>query len=340
VCPRRASRPSFAASTIPAIDTITCSGTAISPRTGTDWAQWPVFWQVLLTAGPFLRRMTWSLPDSYHSSGRGRATATLKVPPKARASSAEGPTPVVDEWICGVADCPERLSSQPRPQGWLLPARALRDRGWLVPEVRVNMTAHDRTGLGYPADVHSCWLCGTRLATVHMVPDGGPACPDVRWYCQDARACTARWTASRARLRGMGRGRAGAAPAGAKQAAPDAAAPTPSEAQRRQEEAGSPGETTEPDLARSLELRSARRSGWFCVIACCRSRHGGCRLAAVGRAGTAGSGGRRSEAAGWSAACGDGRGPDPPTGRCGTRSGGRPSRSAGRDGRKRLAMTC
>jgi hypothetical protein len=32
----------------------------------------------LLTAVPFLRRMTWQLPDTYHSAGHGRGTATLK----------------------------------------------------------------------------------------------------------------------------------------------------------------------------------------------------------------------------------------------------------------------
>jgi len=32
----------------------------------------------LLTAVPFLRRMTWRLPDTYHSAGHGRGTATLK----------------------------------------------------------------------------------------------------------------------------------------------------------------------------------------------------------------------------------------------------------------------
>jgi hypothetical protein len=29
-----------------------------------------------------------------------------------------------------------------------------------------------------------------------MVPDGGQACADVRWYCKDAKSCTERWTAS------------------------------------------------------------------------------------------------------------------------------------------------
>jgi hypothetical protein len=33
---------------------------------------------VLLTAVPFLRRMTWRLPDTYHSAGNGQGTATLK----------------------------------------------------------------------------------------------------------------------------------------------------------------------------------------------------------------------------------------------------------------------
>jgi len=30
-----------------------------------------------------------------------------------------------------------------------------------------------------------------------MVPDGGQACADIRWYCQDAKSCTQRWTAGR-----------------------------------------------------------------------------------------------------------------------------------------------
>jgi hypothetical protein len=35
-----------------------------------------------------------------------------------------------------------------------------------------------------------------------MLPDGGQACADIRWYCKDARSCTERWTA---RLPGTGR---------------------------------------------------------------------------------------------------------------------------------------
>jgi len=32
------------------------------------------------------------------------------------------------------------------------------------------------------------------LPTAQLVPDGGSACADVRWYCRDLRACTSRWT--------------------------------------------------------------------------------------------------------------------------------------------------
>ena len=41
--------------------------------------------------------------------------------------------------------------------------------------------------------VERCWLCGIRLPAAQLVPDGGSACADVRWYCRDLRACTGRW---------------------------------------------------------------------------------------------------------------------------------------------------
>jgi hypothetical protein len=55
-----------------------------------------------------------------------------------------------------------------------------------------------------PAAVVSCWLCGVHLNKNQMVPDGGSACPDIRWYCQDARACTERWIGSRHRAEAVG----------------------------------------------------------------------------------------------------------------------------------------
>ena len=41
-----------------------------------------------------------------------------------------------------------------------------------------------------------CSLCGIALPTGLMVPDGGQACADIRWYCKDAKSCTERWTAN------------------------------------------------------------------------------------------------------------------------------------------------
>ena len=46
-----------------------------------------------------------------------------------------------------------------------------------------------------------CSLCGIALPTGMMVPDGGRACADIRWYCKDVKSCTERWTA---RLPGAG----------------------------------------------------------------------------------------------------------------------------------------
>jgi hypothetical protein len=41
-----------------------------------------------------------------------------------------------------------------------------------------------------------CSLCGIALPTGLLVPDGGQACADIRWYCKDAESCTERWTAN------------------------------------------------------------------------------------------------------------------------------------------------
>jgi hypothetical protein len=52
--------------------------------------------------------------------------------------------------------------------------------------------------------VVSCWMCGLRVQQNQMVPDGGRACADIRWYCEDARACTERWTSTRREARVAG----------------------------------------------------------------------------------------------------------------------------------------
>ena len=62
--------------------------------------------------------------------------------------------------------------------------------------------------------VVSGWMCGIRLQQNQMVPDGGSACGDIRWYCEDTRACTERWTSARHEARA-------AAAASARSAIPD-----------------------------------------------------------------------------------------------------------------------
>jgi hypothetical protein len=42
--------------------------------------------------------------------------------------------------------------------------------------------------------VAKCSLCGLERPVGLMVPDGGEACTDLRWYCKDAKSCTQRWT--------------------------------------------------------------------------------------------------------------------------------------------------
>ena len=47
-----------------------------------------------------------------------------------------------------------------------------------------------------PLEVARCAMCGIALPLGLLVPDGGQACADIRWYCKDARSCTERWTAA------------------------------------------------------------------------------------------------------------------------------------------------
>src|SRR5215469_5573946 len=50
-------------------------------------------------------------------------------------------------------------------------------------------------GAAVPGTAESCWLCGIRVPVYQLVADGGRGCADIRWYCRDVLACTARWTA-------------------------------------------------------------------------------------------------------------------------------------------------
>ena len=61
--------------------------------------------------------------------------------------------------------------------------------------------ATQREDRNRPVPSAQCSLCGIALPVGLMVPDGGQACADIRWYCQDTKSCTERWTA---RLPGTG----------------------------------------------------------------------------------------------------------------------------------------
>jgi len=56
--------------------------------------------------------------------------------------------------------------------------------------------ATQRDDRNRPLPSAQCSLCGIALPTGLLVPDGGQACADIRWYCKDAESCTERWTAS------------------------------------------------------------------------------------------------------------------------------------------------
>jgi hypothetical protein len=73
---------------------------------------------------------------------------------------------------------PERLAITPRPA----PAKPF-------PAVQRNRPR--------PLEVAQCSMCGIALPLALLVPDGGQACTDIRWYCKDAMSCTERWTTAR-----------------------------------------------------------------------------------------------------------------------------------------------
>jgi hypothetical protein len=52
-----------------------------------------------------------------------------------------------------------------------------------------------------PLALAQCSLCGITRPLGLLVPDGGQACADIRWYCKDARSCTERWTTAHPRAR-------------------------------------------------------------------------------------------------------------------------------------------
>jgi hypothetical protein len=58
----------------------------------------------------------------------------------------------------------------------------------------------ERGDSGRSLQVARCALCSIELPLGLMVPDGGHACADLRWYCKDAKACTDRWTSREGKM--------------------------------------------------------------------------------------------------------------------------------------------
>ena len=111
--------------------------------------------------------------------------------------------------------------------------------------------------------VVSCWLCGIRLHQNQMVPDGGSACPDLRWYCKDIRACTDRgFSAQRQRLaaEAAAPGNATAAPS-AQTVKPSADDPPGQPGSRLAPAGQSTGRTVEPDDRHQADAGDRRPAG-------------------------------------------------------------------------------
>jgi hypothetical protein len=62
-------------------------------------------------------------------------------------------------------------------------------------------STRERGDGGRSLQAAKCALCSIELPLGLMVPDGGHACADLRWYCQDAKACTDRWTGREGKMR-------------------------------------------------------------------------------------------------------------------------------------------
>jgi hypothetical protein len=67
------------------------------------------------------------------------------------------------------------------------------------PERPGSSAAEQGDGGVRPLEIAECTLCGITRPLGLLVPDGGSACADIRWYCKDAKSCTERWTAARPR---------------------------------------------------------------------------------------------------------------------------------------------
>ena len=97
-----------------------------------------------------------------------------------------------------------------------------------------------------PLEVAQCSLCGIARPLGLLVPDGGQACADIRWYCKDSISCTERWVAAR-------RQRSAYVPPTASPALVAAAKPMQDEA----------AEPVQVEAAKPVQVEAAKQRGVF-----------------------------------------------------------------------------
>jgi len=117
---------------------------------------------------------------------------------------------------------PEQLASTPSPAPAQLPTSPAPAQLPTSPAPAQLPTAMPRNH-PRPLEIAQCSMCGIALPLGLLVPDGGQACADVRWYCKDALSCTERWTTARPPGRADMPAAPGSALAGPGEAVPDRA---------------------------------------------------------------------------------------------------------------------
>jgi hypothetical protein len=124
------------------------------------------------------------LPGDDHAEPHGTddpwPEALAEVDARARAAS--------------LAEAPEEAATTPSAVMTTLPETEPDQLAIAPAPAPVNLpTVWQRTP-PRPLEVAQCSMCGIALPLALMVPDGGQACTDIRWYCKDAISCTHRWT--------------------------------------------------------------------------------------------------------------------------------------------------
>ena len=74
-------------------------------------------------------------------------------------------------------------------------------RGFMTADLSSAASTRERADARRSLQSARCALCSIELPLGLMVPDGGHACADLRWYCKDAQACTDRWTGREGKTR-------------------------------------------------------------------------------------------------------------------------------------------